>query len=227
MALGLFTLSLESTVNKSLSRAKVSADVTRQVIDDVKDGIVTFNLLAYTLMSLFAVYFALFKARSRRGRIGLLVLKFLTLSVYVPVLYWSQAYIDASLLTVILLARFLHTAWYAWLYRTWDFIAFNVTTLCYVHGKCWFLENKSLKPFVCFYGGDQFLYVGDKLVSYVSTNDLYVAIRGRIEKDLSLSRKVELFNGECIYVFCEHPAVGVVNTDFRLEVYEDVPEISG
>nr|ALK28788.1 orf4 [229E-related bat coronavirus] len=226
MALGLFTLNLESTVNSSLSRAKIGADVTRQVIDDVKRGTVTFNILAYTLMSLFAVYFALFKAKSRCGRVAILVSKLLTLFAYVPILYWSEAYLDASLLTVIILGRLLHTAWYAWLYRTWDFIAFNVTTLCYVHGKCWYVETKSMKPFVCFYGGDQFLYVGDKLVSYVSTNDLYVALRGRIEKDLSLSRKVDLFNGECIYVFCEQPAVGIVNTDFRLE-FEDVSEISG
>nr|CAA46115.1 unnamed protein product [Human coronavirus 229E] len=58
-----------------------------------------------------------------------------------------------------------------------------------------------------------------KILSYLSTNDLYVALRGRIDKDLSLSRKVELYNGECVYLFCEHPAVGIVNTDFKLEIH--------
>nr|ABM64804.1 truncated ORF4 protein [Human coronavirus 229E] len=77
MALGLFTLQLVSAVNQSLSKAKVSAEVSRQVIQEVKDGTVTFNLLAYTLMSLFVVYFALFKARSHRGRAALIVFKIL------------------------------------------------------------------------------------------------------------------------------------------------------
>lgn len=226
MALGLFTLQIESAVNQSLSKSKVSAVVSRQVIQDVRAAAVTFNLLAYTLMSLFVVYFAFFKARSNRGRVALIVFKILILFVYVPLLYWSQAYIDATLIAVILLGRFFHTAWYCWLYKTWDFIVFNVTTLCYVQGKCWFLENKALKPFVCFYGGDQFLYIGDRVVSYVSTNDLYVALRGRIDRDLSLSRKVDLYNGECVYFFFEHPAVGIVNTDFKLE-FEDVSEASG
>nr|CAA46113.1 unnamed protein product [Human coronavirus 229E] len=40
MALGLFTLQLVSAVNQSLSNAKVSAEVSRQVIQDVKDGTV-------------------------------------------------------------------------------------------------------------------------------------------------------------------------------------------
>nr|WDE20151.1 4b protein [Human coronavirus 229E] len=76
-----------------------------------------------------------------------------------------------------------------------------------------------MKPFVCFYGGDQFLYIGDRIVTYLSTNDLYVALRGRIDKDLSLSRKVELYNGDRKSLFCEHPAVGIVNTDFKLEIH--------
>ncbi|AFI49432.1 truncated ORF4 [Alpaca respiratory coronavirus] len=63
MALGLFTLQIESAVNQSLSKSKVSAVVSRQVIQDVRAAAVTFNLLAYTLMSLFVVYFAFFQSK--------------------------------------------------------------------------------------------------------------------------------------------------------------------
>ncbi|URD31231.1 NS3 protein [Triaenops bat coronavirus] len=224
---GLFQTSIDSVINDSIKDMHLSehtANFLHDKLEPVKKvSVVPF----YLLMSLFVVYFALFKPRSPRSRVLVLAAKVLIVFVYVPILLWFGAYVDAVLIAVTILARLLYTGYYAYVYKNWAFVTFNTHVLCFVVGKPWFYEKSHYGlEFLAISGGDHYVAYGGHTVAFASDNELYVAIRGSVEKDLKLMRKIEMYNGNALFVFAEEPVVGIVNTSCDIQLYEDVPTIN-
>nr|AFD98835.1 non-structural protein 3 [Human coronavirus NL63] len=221
---GLFQLTLESTINKSVANLKLPPHDVTVLRDNLKPVTTLSTITAYLLVSLFVTYFALFKPLTARGRVACFVLKLLTIFVYVPLLVLFGMYLDSFIIFSTLLFRFIHVGYYAYLYKNFSFVLFNVTKLCFISGKCWYLEQSFYENrFAAIYGGDHYVVLGGETITFVSFDDLYVAIRGSCEKNLQLMRKVDLYNGAVIYIFAEEPVVGIV---YSSQLYEDVPSIN-
>uniref|UniRef100_A0AB38ZDR6 ORF3a protein n=1 Tax=Triaenops bat coronavirus TaxID=2913388 RepID=A0AB38ZDR6_9NIDO len=224
---GLFQLTIEKAINKSATELNLPEDRASVLRDNLKPVTTVSTITAYLLVSLFVVYFALFKPRTVRGRVVCFASKLLVLFVYVPLLFYLGVYLDGAIICLALLSRLLHVGYYAYLYKNFSFVLFNATQLCFVMGKCWYFEQTRYgKDFVAIYGGDHYVIFGGQTLAFASSSELYVAIRGSSEKDLQLMRKVELYNGDAIYVFAEEPVVGIVNHSCELQLYEDVPSVN-
>ncbi|APD51476.1 ORF3 protein [NL63-related bat coronavirus] len=224
---GLFQLSIEKAINQSATDLKLSEDNAAILRDNLKPASTASAITAYLLTSLFVAYFALFKPLSNRGRVLCFAAKLLVLFLYVPLLFYVGAYLDGAIICVALLSRFFHVGYYAYLYKNFSFLLFNSTVLCFAMGKCWYFDKKKFgKEFVAVYGGDHYLVYGGQTIAFASASELYMAIRGSLEKNLQLMRKVELYNGDAIYVFAEEPVVGIVNMSCDIQLYEDVPAVN-
>lgn len=217
MFLGLFQNSMQEAVSSVASQfTKQDADKFISAIKPAQHG---YSVASFFLTSAFVVYFALFKGSSKKLNYCMLFARALTLIVYVPLLCWFEAYVDAAVVFLTITARFLYTGYWSFRYKTHAFIVLNTDKLAFVCGKYWYYEDQ---PYIVMVGGEQYVQFGYHMVPFVVANDLYVALRGIKDDDVPLVRRVELINGTFIYIFAQEPAVGVVNMRFSSpQLHED------
>lgn len=209
MFLGLFQRNMEEAVNAGADVLPL-ADVDRflEAIKPVQHGI---SAASFLLTSVFVIYFALYKGSTMRTNYVMLFLRLLSLIVYVPLLLYCEAYIDAIVVFFTLSARFIYTGYWSFRYRSNAFIVLNTDKLAYVCGKYWYYDDQ---PYIVMVGGEHYVTFGANMVPFAVANDLYVALRGVKDDDLPLIRRVELINGAFIYIFALEPCVSVVNMKF-------------
>nr|URD31295.1 NS3 protein [Mimon bat coronavirus] len=216
---GLFQLGIVQPGTVDDSAPPIVKQITAVAVSQV-------NVLSYLLTSTFVVFFATYKPRSHIGRCLLLVLRVAAMTLYGPLVIYLGGYIDGSVITGVLLLRLCYVSYYAYTYRSMQFIIFNSSLLAFVYGRAdYYDRKKDEKQFVTLHGGPDYLHFGDSLITIVDRTDLTVAIRGRFDDDLPLIRNATLIDECQLYLFAKEPAVGVVNTSFNLQLYEDV-EIS-
>ncbi|QHA24704.1 nonstructural protein NS3 [Rhinolophus affinis bat coronavirus HKU2-related] len=225
---GLFQLTLDSVVNTTISAAGLNHEQELRLRQDVQPAISGANLLGYMLTSMFIWYFSLYRPASSRGRVAVFVAKLLVLVAYVPIVIYCGGLVDGCIMIVAISGRFLYVGYYAICYRSFAFILHNVTTLCYLNGvTCPYSCVTKFADYVAFYGGHHYISIGAAIVDFVHRDSLYVAIRGRKEMNLYLSKALELSDGAFIYLFTNAPIVGVYNTSFEMQesqlnhVFED------
>lgn len=171
--------------------------------------ILHFNLgIDYLFSSVFVYYFATYCGSSFKTNVILLIARLLVLFVYAPLLFYTGAYIDGCIIAILLLCRHVYVAYYCIRFRSFNFLLLNSSTLAWVFGKCWYTQ---FQPYVCLRGGDSYVKFGPHFVPFVSDENLYIAVRGRTQLDSPLVRRVELINGDFLYIFAKEPVVSVVN----------------
>nr|WCC61940.1 ORF3 protein [Bat Coronavirus RaYN20] len=177
-----------------------------------------FNAPSFLLTSVFVIYFALYRAKSFRINCLMLVLRVLTLMCYIPTLLYFGSYIDAGVIWVVVVSRLAYTIYWAVKYRSFSFVLLNSDKLAFICGKYWYYEDK---PYIVLMGGEHFINFGPHFVTFVLPSDVYVALRGYIENDVPLVRRVELINGAFIYVFAQEACVGVYNICCDVQLCEE------
>nr|QWN56281.1 nonstructural protein 3 [Alphacoronavirus sp.] len=215
--MGLFQSTLDIAVARSTEHLNDEQAATfRQHMAPVRR---TYNFATFLLSSIFVVYFALYKASTFRRNYVMLGIRVLVLLLYTPVLLYFECYIDAVIVFVTLIARFLYLAYWAYRYRSVAFLLLNTDKLAFVCGKYWYYNDQ---PYLMMVGGEHYVHFGDQMIPFVVAKDLYVALRGRKDDDVPLIRRVELINGSFIYIFAQEPVVGVVNMCFsEIQLYEE------
>ncbi|AZF86119.1 ORF3 protein [Alphacoronavirus Bat-CoV/P.kuhlii/Italy/206645-41/2011] len=210
--LGLFELSLkhEELVSKVLPQPPHVVPITH------------FNLgVNYLFSSIFVYYFATFCSKSFKVNVACFICRLLLVFAYAPLLYYVGAYIDGSIVLVVLVCRFWYLGYYALRFNSFNFVLLNSSTLAWVYGKCWYF---ALDYYVCLRGGDSYVKFGPHFIPFVSDKNLYIAVRGRCQKDICLVRRVELINGDFFYIFSAEPVVGitVINDNYKLREFTAV-----
>ncbi|QGX41946.1 ORF3 [Alphacoronavirus sp.] len=223
MFLGLFQYTFDTVVQKAADSANLSTSATADLKQQLEPVEQVSNFTGFMLTSVFIYFFALFKCATRTSNLYFLVLRLCVLFLYVPLLYYCGAYLDASIIGCTLLVRFAIVSYYAWRYRNLSFVIFNATTLCFLNGKA---SQFSEKPFSVLEGGDHYIKLGNSIVPFVSNTQLYLAVRGRSEFDLQLLRSVELLDGNFLYIFSNFKIVGVTNAAFEEIQLDDYATIS-
>lgn len=206
--LGLFQLHLEQHIAEHVANGNV-----REVVAPIQYTLSSANFL---LTSIYVIYFALYKADSIKINCLMLILRVLTLVCYVPLLLYFGAYLDAIIIWLVLAGRIAYTSYWAVKYKNIAFIFLNTDNLAFICGKYWYYEDK---PYIVLPGGEHFVTFGPHFVTFVVAADVYVALRGKIEMDVPLTRCVELLNGAFIYVFTKEACVGIFNicsSEFQL-----------
>nr|WJJ08862.1 hypothetical protein [Bat coronavirus] len=169
--------------------------------------ILHFNLgVDYLLSSIFIYYFAVFTSNSFKTNVACFICRLLVLFIYAPLLFYVGDYIDGAIVASILICRLVYTAFYSIKYRSVYFLLFNSVTLVWFFGKCWFLPSGE---YTCLRGGDSYLKFGPHFVPFISDKDVYLAVRGKLQSDVHLVRRVELINGDFLYIFGSQPVVCV------------------
>nr|URD31301.1 NS3 protein [Megaderma bat coronavirus]URD31308.1 NS3 protein [Megaderma bat coronavirus] len=218
-ALGLFS---DKIVNKETTIGTAPSVLARNVQPEIPAASVNYPV-SYLLTSMFALYFALFKSSNFRINYGLLLLRVLTLLIYIPVLCYFNAAVDASVIFACVFGRLCYVSYWAIRYRSWAFILLNTDRVAFVNGKSWYGDDL---PYTILSGGDRHVCFGHHVIPFVNANELYIALRGRKEEDIPLSRSIELLNGVYLYVFAPEPCVGVVNLAFKeIPLYEKPSDV--
>lgn len=222
--LGLF----QYTITHAVEHAVKQANLTNEAADAIRANVAPLrqasDVTGFLLTSWFVYFFALFKTSRFRHNIVLLALRIAALFLYVPILIYCGAYLDAALVTLALVARFFFLAYYAWRYRNIQFILLNSSSLMFLNGFAAHFDGKS---FVVFEGGDHYIHFGERFVPFVSRDTVYIAVRGRQEHDIQLLRTVELLDGKFIFIFSRCQVVGVTNSCFeeiQLDEYASISE---
>ncbi|AGT21334.1 non-structural protein 3 [Bat coronavirus CDPHE15/USA/2006] len=211
MFLGLFQYTINSAIKDSIAKSNLSLS-DAVVVDQQLEPVRQFSIASgFFFTSVFVIYFTLFKASTFRRNLLLLLARFLVVVVYCPLLFYFGCHLDGSFILLTIFARLLYVCYYAWRYKSIQFVVLNTTTLAFVNGKCTYYANE---PFFTFEGGDHYIKLGEYYVPFVDRNSLYVALRGKFEEDVYLSRSIELFNGHFLYVFTRQQVVGIVNSNF-------------
>ncbi|UBB42448.1 ORF3 protein [Jingmen Miniopterus schreibersii alphacoronavirus 1] len=182
------------------------------------------TVIGYLLVSVFVYYFAIFKPYSYRGQILTLLAKFCVLTLYVPLLILCGAYIDAGIITLVLVTRFLYVAFYTFKYKSIYFILFNETQLCFSFGKACHVSTL-YRRFMVFTGGHQYIDFGYNFLPFIDTDTLSVCVRGRDEYDLNFSRQIELCDGSYLYLFTLEPVVSICNILATTQLNDNVIEL--
>nr|UZK98247.1 MAG: ORF3 protein [Tadarida brasiliensis bat alphacoronavirus 2] len=222
MFAGLFQYTIdnaESAINNSLKQVVLPQRTVDTIVQQLTPVRHASYISGFLLTSVFVVYFALFKASSLKFNVGLFIARLLTLLVYVPLLLFCGSYVDAAVIGLVVLCRLIYVCYFAWRFKSIAFILYNTSTLAFIMGKCRYYDSQ---PYMVLTGGEYYITFGDNFVPFVGANDLYVAIRGRLQEDLYLVRRVELINGQFFYIFARDPVVGVVNmkfSDVQLDEY--------
>nr|WCC62305.1 ORF3 protein [Bat Coronavirus PaGZ19]WCC62329.1 ORF3 protein [Bat Coronavirus PaGZ19] len=188
-----------------------SAEVSKACIPDRPHSVPVyhFNLgIDYLFSSLFVFYFATYRGSSFKVNVLLLICRILVLFCYAPLLLYAGAYIDGCIIALVLFCRHVYVAYYCVRYRSFYFLLLNCSTLAWIFGKPWYIE---LTPYTCLRGGDSYVSFGPHFIPFVRDENLYIAIRGRQQLDSSLVRRIELINGDFLYIFAKEPVVSVVN----------------
>nr|WCC63884.1 ORF3 protein [Bat Coronavirus McGD16] len=182
------------------------------------------SVIGFLLISVFIYFFAVYRAHTYRTQLVCLLCKFMLLVVYVPLLVYCQAYIDACIIALVLVIRLCYLLYYSLKYKTVDFLLFNDSVLCFSFGKACFVNNK-LRHFMVFTGGHHYMDLGYNFVPFVDTSTLDVCIRGSLEYDLLFSRQIELCDGSYLYLFTSQPVVSVCNIVTTTQLDETVIEL--
>nr|UUS54191.1 MAG: ORF3 protein [Bat coronavirus]UUS54203.1 MAG: ORF3 protein [Bat coronavirus] len=203
--LGLFQLSLkhEELVAKLLPETPHAVPIAH------------FNLgINYLFSSVFVYYFATFCSKSFKVNVALFVCRLLVLFIYTPLLFYVGAIIDGSIVLFVLLARLSYITYFALRYNSINFLLLNSSTLAWIFGKCWYCP---LDYYVTLRGGDSYVRFGPHFIPFVNDRNLFIALRGRHESDVILVRRVELINGDFLYIFSSEPVVGVtvINDNYK------------
>ncbi|UHL62017.1 orf3 protein [Fievel mouse coronavirus] len=208
---GLFSIGFEQFVQRANRTA--GGTITHAAVQPLFSfGTVIFSIYSCA----FLLFFALFSAKSDRANCMLLVLRLLTLLVAVPVLFATGYYIDGSLTLVIVLSRFLYLAYYCYIFKRPHFILYNTSVLLFAQGKCVpYTKLTYFSNYAALYGGSGYLTLGRKVIDFTEARNVVLAVRGRVQEDLSLARAVELANGDYIYIFTKDPAVSVYSFSFQ------------
>nr|WIF20065.1 ORF3 [Luchacovirus sp.] len=177
----------------------------------------TYGTVVFSIYScIFLVFFALFSAKSDRINYLLLVLRVITLFVAVPVLLVTGYYVDGCLTFAIIFARFFYLAYYCIKFKRPHFILYNASVLLFAQGKCVpYFKLTHFANYAALYGGSGYLTLGRRVINFTEARNVVLALRGRVQEDLSLARIIELANGDYIYIFTKDPAVSVYNFTFQ------------
>nr|WCC63891.1 ORF3 protein [Bat Coronavirus MrYN20] len=182
------------------------------------------TVIGYLLISVFIYYFAIFKPFSYKGQILTLVAKFFVLVVYTPLLFLCGAYVDAGIIVSVLITRFCYVAFYTFKYKSFNFILFNETQLCFSFGKACHVSTL-YRRFMVFTGGHQYIDFGYHFLPFIDTDTLSVCVRGKDEYDLNFSRQIELCDGPYLYLFTIEPVVSICNIIATTQLNENVIEL--
>nr|QID98952.1 NS3 [Swine acute diarrhea syndrome coronavirus]QID98961.1 NS3 [Swine acute diarrhea syndrome coronavirus]QID98970.1 NS3 [Swine acute diarrhea syndrome coronavirus]QID98977.1 NS3 [Swine acute diarrhea syndrome coronavirus] len=215
---GLFQLTLEGVVNSTIRAAKLDPNDEAIIREQVQHAINGANMLGYMLTSMFVWYFALYKPSTRRGRIAMFVSKLLVIFAYVPIIAYCGGVVDSCIILVAVVSRLLYTSYYAFCYRSFAFVLFNAPTLCFINGTvCLYSRITKVADYIALYGGHHYVTIETTAVEFAHKDSLYVAIRGKKELNLYLSKAMELSDGAYIYLFTNTPFVGIYNANFQLQ----------
>nr|ALF39590.1 hypothetical protein [Porcine epidemic diarrhea virus] len=215
MFLGLFQYTIDTVVKDVSKSANLSLDAVQELELNVVPIRQASNVTGFLFTSVFIYFFALFKASSLSRNYIMLAARFAVIVLY---------FLDATNVCCTLIGRLCLVCFYSWRYKNALFIIFNTTTLSFLNGKAAYYDGKSI---VILEGGDHYITFGNSFVAFVSSIDLYLAIRGRQEADLQLLRTVELLDGKKLYVFSQHQIVGITNAAFdsiQLDEYATISE---
>nr|AKO90056.1 hypothetical protein [Porcine epidemic diarrhea virus]QCQ19979.1 ORF3 protein [Porcine epidemic diarrhea virus] len=224
MFLGLFQYTIDTVVKDVSKSANLSSDAVQELELNVVPIRQASNVTGFLFTSVFIYFFALFKASSLRRNYVMLAARFAVIFLYCPLLYYCGAFLDATIICCTLIGRLFLVCFYSWRYKNALFIIFNTTTLSFLNGKAAYYDGKSI---VILEGGDHYITFGNSFVAFVSSINLYLAIRGRQAADLHLLRTVELLDGKKLYVFSQHHIVGITNAAFdsiQLDEYATISE---
>ncbi|AZF86131.1 ORF3 protein [Alphacoronavirus Bat-CoV/P.kuhlii/Italy/206679-3/2010] len=168
-----------------------------------------FNLgVDYLLSSVFVYYFAVFRGNSFKVNIACFIARLVVLLGYAPLLLYTGAYLDGAIIASILIVRLCYTAFYSIKFRSVYFLVLNSPTLAWIFGKCWYYN---FEDYTCYRGGDSYIKFGPHFVPFINDNGVYLAVRGRFQKDVHLVRRIELINTDSLYIFASEPVVGITN----------------
>lgn len=221
MFLGLFESSMEAAIANGFN---IPPNEVEEILDVIKPARQTISIASFLLSSIFVTWFALYKASCFRTNCALFALRICTLLLYTPILVFFNSYIDAVVVACSLLLRFAYLGYYSYKYKSFSFLVLNTSKIAFVNGKFWYYVEA---PYVVLYGGDHHVQFGEYMIPFADSNELYVALRGTIEDDVPLSRKVEMMNGAFIYIFACEPCVGIVNMSFKeTQLDEDLTSIT-
>lgn len=223
MFLGLFQYTIDTVVKEAAQSANLSQDA----VSDLELRVVPIrqasNITGFLLTSAFVYFFALFKASTYRRNLFLLLARFASLFLYCPLLFYCEAYLDASVIFITILCRLLLVCFYSWRYKNALFLVYNSTTLYFLNGKAAYYTGE---PLIVLSGGDHYIKIDKLFVPFVSCTQLYLAVRGRCEFDMQLLRVVELLDGNKLYIFSQHTIVGITNSAFEGIQLDDYATIS-
>lgn len=205
MMLGLFQLNFEDAT-PSIRTVIPSKPVLPHVVP-----ITHFNLgIDYLFSSVFVYYFATYRSNSFKVNVACFVARLLVLFAYAPLLLYAGAYVDGSIIAIVLFCRFFYVAYFALRYRSFHFVILNRPTLAWLYGKCWYF---TFQDYICLRGGDSYVRFGPHFVPFITDKNLFMAVRGKQQKDVCLVRRIELINGDFLYIFAKEPVVGVTVTN--------------
>lgn len=195
--LGLFNLYLGGALEQQ--------HVNRPNVTPIKH----FNLgVDYLLTGVFVYYFAVFRCSTYRLNFVCGILRLLTLFVYVPLLLYVGAYIDGILIAILLIARLLYLVVFSIKWKSPYYFVLNTSQLAWILGKCWYVD---LDMYVCLRGGNSYVKFGPHFIPFVRTDKLFITVRGRKSLIAELVRRVELINGDFLYIFDTTSFVSVIN----------------
>ncbi|UZK98261.1 MAG: ORF3 protein [Tadarida brasiliensis bat alphacoronavirus 1] len=219
---GLFLFSLDQFINNTIEQQNLTTEnavTLRSGFEPVRQ---TVSFVGYTLTSIFVIFFATYQPSSHNACVAGLLARIVVMLVYGPVAMYLGAYVDGAIITITMLVRMAVVGYYTCRYKNFQFVLKNSTTLCFAFGKaCNFDRTLKYADVLVFKGGPNDMLFGSEYVTFASSSDMYVAVRGQREFDLHLAKSIELSDGTFVYLFSREAAVSIFHSVFNEKLYED------
>lgn len=208
---GLFSVGFDKFID--VANVTLGGNITAKSVQPL----VNFSTAVFSIYScIFLIFFVLYSAKSDRVNCILLLFRILTLIIAVPILFYYQYYIDGSLTLAIVLGRFFYLLYFCHKFKRPHFLFYNTDLLLFAQGKCvTYAKLTYFANYAALYGGLGYVTLGRNIINFTEARNVILALRGRVQEDLSLARFIELANGDCIYIFTKDPAVSVYSFSFQ------------
>uniref|UniRef100_A0AB38ZDW5 Non-structural 3c protein n=1 Tax=Chaerephon bat coronavirus TaxID=2991261 RepID=A0AB38ZDW5_9NIDO len=220
MFLGLFQLTLDKAVEDVAELHNFTTQQHDDLVHTLEPLRQTFSWAGFMLTSCFVVFFAVYRTHNRQLNLLLLLLRLLSIFVYAPLLAYCGAFLDAVIVLLVLAARLSYVCFFACLYKNTQFILLNSTTLWFYDGFADFCDSPNL---VILEGDESSIkFAGTVLPFAYDTVHMavgsfsYIAVRGRVECNLSLVETVDLSSCQKLRIFMRVAPRGVANSAYEM-----------
>nr|UNE74456.1 orf3 protein [Eptesicus bat coronavirus] len=219
---GLFLFSVDQLINTTIEQQNLTTENAATLRSGLEPVRQTASLVGYMLTSIFVVFFATYQPASHNACVAGLLARLFVMFVYGPAAMYLGAYVDGAIITTTLLIRTIVVGYYTCRYKNFQFMLKNSNTLCFAFGKaCNFNRTLKYADVLVFKGGPNDMLFGSEYVTFASSANMYIAVRGEREFDLHLAKSIELSDGTFVYLFSREAAVSIFHSVFNEKLYED------